>query len=307
MSDSKVHPALTINNIRNFISITLEMENGQYTSWAELFQIHCRAYKVTHHILPSKSESSKAPKNDDPEQWACLDAIVLQWIYGTISNDLLHNIIKPGATAEQAWSSLSNIFRDNQNSRAIYLQHQFSNTRLENFPNISSYCQELKMIVDQLANVGVKIENPQLVLQTITGLTESYEVIRTMIHQTNPLPEFYEVRSRLLLEETRKRNQSSTTATSAATSLHITTLNRTNHPPPPHKTTHNQSQMNATNLNRNNNQQYRGRGRGRVRIGYRRGRGRFDYSCSQTFNSSWNAQYPSPYGNNSINQWNSQS
>ncbi|XP_071694990.1 uncharacterized protein [Rutidosis leptorrhynchoides] len=119
MSDSKLHPALNINNIKNVIPITLEMENGQYTSWAELFQIHCRAYKVIHHILPPKTESSKAPKTDNPEQWSCIDAIVLQWIYGTISNDLLHTIIKPGATAAEAWSSLANIFQDKEFPRYL--------------------------------------------------------------------------------------------------------------------------------------------------------------------------------------------
>ncbi|KAJ9566206.1 hypothetical protein OSB04_002172 [Centaurea solstitialis] len=41
----KFHPALAVNNIKNFVPITLEMEKGQYSSWAELFKIHCRAYQ----------------------------------------------------------------------------------------------------------------------------------------------------------------------------------------------------------------------------------------------------------------------
>lgn len=70
----------------------------------------------------------------DLEQWSRLDAIVLQWIYNTISNDLLHTFLKPSTTATQSWNALENIFQDNQNSRAVYLEHKFVTTRLQNFP-----------------------------------------------------------------------------------------------------------------------------------------------------------------------------
>jgi len=119
------HPALMVNNIKNFIPITLEMEKGQYSSWAELFNIHCHAYKVIDHIIkqqPSKKEKKTAAKVD-PELWLRLDAIVLQWIYGMISNNLLHTILELDSTASQAWERLQNIFQDNKNSRVVYLEN----------------------------------------------------------------------------------------------------------------------------------------------------------------------------------------
>ncbi|KAI3729913.1 hypothetical protein L6452_18585 [Arctium lappa] len=133
--DPKTHPAITVTNIRNFIPFTLEMENGQYSSWAELFRIHCRAFQVANHIeysyqpppsTPSSSTATEAEKTkaaSEFEAWSRLDAIVLQWIYSTISNDLLHTILKPNTMASQAWTALENIFQDNRNTRAIYLDN----------------------------------------------------------------------------------------------------------------------------------------------------------------------------------------
>ncbi|KAJ9535142.1 hypothetical protein OSB04_un001779 [Centaurea solstitialis] len=104
--DPKTHPVITVTNIKNFIPFTLEMESGQYTSWAELFRIHCRAFQVANHInssaaplrsTPSSSTATEADKTkaaSEFEAWSRLDAIVLQWIYSTISNDLLHTILK---------------------------------------------------------------------------------------------------------------------------------------------------------------------------------------------------------------------
>ncbi|GKF92248.1 hypothetical protein Tco_0278967 [Tanacetum coccineum] len=78
MADNKFHPALTVTNIKNLIPITLEMEKSQYSSWAELFKIHCRAYEVIDHIIPKSVVSSSASKDKDtsvvitPETWSRL-------------------------------------------------------------------------------------------------------------------------------------------------------------------------------------------------------------------------------------------
>ncbi|GJW76095.1 hypothetical protein Tco_0137777 [Tanacetum coccineum] len=196
MAEQKIHPALTISNIKNTFTVELSLENGQYLSWSELFKIHCRAYKVIDHIIPPPppATSSTPPPKDapppkvvDPETWSTLDAIVLQWIYGTISNDLMHTILEPDTTAKKAWSRLKDIFQDNKNSRAVYLEHQFTNNRL--------------------------------VLQLIAGLNESYDNVASFIQQSDPLPPFYEARSRLVLEETHKNKQAANASISSGTTL----------------------------------------------------------------------------------------
>lgn len=183
------HPALAVNKVKNFISITLEMEKGQYSSWAELYKIHCRAYQVIdqYHIIPPKESATASSETQtaviDKALWSRLDAIILQWIYGIISNDLLHTILEPDSTAQQAWERLQNIFQDNKNLRAVYLENQFTHVHMDDFSNVSAYCQELKMLSDQLSNVGAPVSNHRLVLQLIVGLNENYDGVATFIQQ----------------------------------------------------------------------------------------------------------------------------
>ncbi|XP_022032607.1 uncharacterized protein LOC110933705 [Helianthus annuus] len=136
-SESKIHPATTVSNIKSLIPITLEIESGQYNSWATLFKLHCKAFLVFDHIK-NKPETSSSDTNKPTDDWERLDAIVLQWIYSTISNDLLHTIINKTATAYDAWVAIENLFHDNKSARAIQLMHKFSNTRLDGFPNVSA-------------------------------------------------------------------------------------------------------------------------------------------------------------------------
>ncbi|XP_056695346.1 uncharacterized protein [Spinacia oleracea] len=166
------HPALFVSNIKTLIPVTLEMETSQYSSWAELFKIHARAFLALDHILSSEAHHEDVVV--DKALWSRVDSVVLQWLYVTISNDLLNTIIAPDITAQQAWARLKDIFRDNQNSRAVRLEHHFSTITMEDFPTAMAYCQKLKMVADQLANVGAPVSNHRLLLRLIAGLPLSY-------------------------------------------------------------------------------------------------------------------------------------
>ncbi|XP_021995398.1 uncharacterized protein LOC110892550 [Helianthus annuus] len=132
---SPLHPAVTVSNIRQLIPITLDIETGHYTSWSELFKIQCKAFQVYDHLQPRTTPATSSDKDKEKEKptesWERLDSIVLQWIYATISQDLLHTILKPNTTAFDAWTALANLFQDNKATRTIDLNNKFASTRLD--------------------------------------------------------------------------------------------------------------------------------------------------------------------------------
>ncbi|XP_076885871.1 uncharacterized protein LOC143535530 [Bidens hawaiensis] len=120
------------------------------------------------------------------------------------------NVIKLKATAKLTWDAIAHLFQDNHANRAIALKTRLTNTKLEAYPNISAYCQELKVLSDQLANVEAQISDADLVLQLVTRLTNTeYDAIGMFISQTVPLPTFSQARSRLTQEETRRTGYNS--------------------------------------------------------------------------------------------------
>ncbi|MCH91667.1 polynucleotidyl transferase, partial [Trifolium medium] len=50
---------------------------------------------------------------------------------------------------------LADVFQENQNARAVTLEQEFSNTRIEDFSNVSAYCQHHQMLSDQLRNADL--------------------------------------------------------------------------------------------------------------------------------------------------------
>jgi hypothetical protein len=93
------------------------------------------------------------------------------------------------------------MFNDNKHSRTMQLENQFSNTKLESFPSTKAYCNRLKLLSNQLANVDSPVSNTRLVLKMISGLTDTYVGFVTYIQQQDPLPTFAAAKSRLELEE----------------------------------------------------------------------------------------------------------
>ncbi|XP_035845877.1 uncharacterized protein LOC118492168 [Helianthus annuus] len=296
--DSKLHPAVTVTNIKTCIPIVLESDSAQYSTWSEFFRIHCRAFLVSDHLKPrpktTTTDTSKTTTDTDADKtsppkspldsWERLDAIVLQWIYGTISPDLVQTIMKKGSTAYDAWAALETLFQDNKVVRALYLKQMFNSTRFENFSNMATYCQELKVISDQLNNVEAPVDDQSLVLQTLAGLTDSYEAVATVLGNTKPLPSFNEVRSQLCMNETRKANQAFTFANSAGSALHAASRPAVSHP--------NTTSPNPTTPPT----EYRNRGRSR---GRGRGRGKPSWNRNRNPNQSapqFSTPFPWPYG-----------
>ncbi|MCI39224.1 hypothetical protein A2U01_0060455, partial [Trifolium medium] len=122
------------------------------------------------------------------ELWNRLDAVVLQWMYATVTQEILNFILVIDDFAEACWNRIAAMFKDNNHSREVQLENQFNNTNLEGFPSTKAYCNRLKLLCDQLANVDSPVSNTRLVLKMIFGLTDAYAGFVTYIQQHDPLP-----------------------------------------------------------------------------------------------------------------------
>ncbi|KAJ0445590.1 hypothetical protein HanIR_Chr16g0844641 [Helianthus annuus] len=287
---SSLHPAYTVTNIQNKVR-TLDGTSVTYSSWVKLFKLHAKAYKVLDHI-----DGTTAPKEGDDEydSWQEIDALILQWIYATLSDEYLVRVLETDAMARATWVKLEGIFLNNKGSRATTLEHDFTNLTLGACASLDEYCQKLKDIAEQLGDVGFPVSEPRLVMQLVRGLPSEYDVTAALINQTSPT--WDEARTSLQKEQqrqaARQNNNHSmlvTTLVPAATTTEPPT--QPNNPPAPNTA--------PTDPNRYPPNYYdpnRPRGRGR---GYRGGRGRGYRGRGNYTNSNWNQpspNYPPTYG-----------
>lgn len=108
-------------------------------------------------------------------EWKTIDALVLQWITSTISDELLARIL-PGTTIErQAWTKIQSICMNNKNARAAALHYEFSNLQLSACTSLDTYCQNLQDLANQLGDVDYPESESDRILQLVRGLPKEYE------------------------------------------------------------------------------------------------------------------------------------
>ncbi|XP_066161974.1 uncharacterized protein [Oryza sativa Japonica Group] len=133
-------------------------------------------------------------------------------LYGTISADLLQEVMSATATAYSVWRDLAHQFLGNQERRAINLNVEFR-TFAQGDPSISDYCRLLKSMADMLGDLGEPVHDRSLVLQHLTGLSPKFGHMQSLLSMQKPFPSFLDARSQLLLEEITKGSKSVEPAT----------------------------------------------------------------------------------------------
>lgn len=202
---NKFHPALSITNVKSLVPIELDNEQSLYHSWAALFTNLAKVHDLYDHLVPPTEDPAKTAyeqaKHADLTLWNRLDVAVLQWIYGTISKNLLYAILKRNDIAEAAWKRIEALFHDNKASRATLLEEDFTNADFEQFKSIDAYCNHLQSLADRLADVDAPVSNSTLVLRLTGSLPDAFSGTVDYIQNQDPLPSFDSCRSRLKLAE----------------------------------------------------------------------------------------------------------
>ena len=133
----------------------------------------------------------------------------------------------------------------------MYLNTEFTTTRLDDFSTTGAYCNRLKSLADQLANVGAPINDHALVLKLLQGLNESYKDFAMVIQNKKNLPSFAKVRSKLALAEKNLQERAKHEACTTTFIAHAQPAHDCSHVPINHDSQGN----NFRNYNNNN---YRG-------------------------------------------------
>jgi hypothetical protein len=118
------NPNTYATSIKLHIPITLSLDDGNYTSWRELFLVSLSRYGLITHVLGESTPSDIGLNSYRGRD----DYIALSWLYGSVFVALLNIVMTTGATARLIWDAIENLFHDNKKHRAIQLEADFRNT-----------------------------------------------------------------------------------------------------------------------------------------------------------------------------------
>lgn len=128
------------------------------------------------------------------------DCALRSWLLGSIGDDVLTLVDEPYATANELFTTISDLFTENKESRAIFLSNEF-HTLIQGDMSINDYGQKVKTIANSLRDVGHAISESQLVLNLLRGLNPRFSSTADNIANTVPFPNFRLACNMLSLKE----------------------------------------------------------------------------------------------------------
>ncbi|KAJ0800200.1 putative ankyrin repeat-containing domain-containing protein [Helianthus annuus] len=86
------------------------------------------------------------------------------------------------STALDAWNRLKKIYLN----QAAALEKTFTNLTLKSMPSLQAYCQKLRELAAQLADVDQPVSESRLIIQLVSGLPAEYDVIAAQLKKDLP-------------------------------------------------------------------------------------------------------------------------
>ncbi|KAE9457954.1 hypothetical protein C3L33_10143, partial [Rhododendron williamsianum] len=126
------------------------------------------------------------------------DAHLMSCLSGTLSSQIYPVILNCHSSLE-AWTNIEKRFTTLSRSHVHQLKNRLNSTA-KNANTMDVYLQQIKTLTDQLALAGSPIDNEDLVLITLNGLSDEFRAFKTSI-RTRPSPITMEELCSLLLSE----------------------------------------------------------------------------------------------------------
>ncbi|XP_020147772.1 uncharacterized protein [Aegilops tauschii subsp. strangulata] len=161
--------AVQLINIRNHVTVILDFEESNFCIWQTFFNLTFRKLGLLDHI----DGSVDALMALGDVEWTQIDQCIVSWLYTTVSKDILEIIIQPSHTAANAWTVITELFRDNRLQRSIFAKRDFLNL-VQGDLSVTAFASRLKCLSDTLRDVGTPVNDQDMLTTFINGLNGEF-------------------------------------------------------------------------------------------------------------------------------------
>ena len=175
------------------VPFRLDFEADNYAEWQDAMLSVLAQFGVTDHV-----EAPGHGEHDD--EWVRVDVTVVLWIYTTISDELLDEVMTAHSTAHEVWTLLHAFFGYEADQLGFDVRQEFRDAVQGDDMSVADYCWRMKALADALADMGEPVEDRALTMQMLRGLSPRLRVMGTMLVHAC-CPSFMQAFGWLLLEE----------------------------------------------------------------------------------------------------------
>lgn len=146
------------------------------------------AFKCPASVLSTQATDGQVMETPNPVYhiWHISDQVVKAWILGSLTEDILSEVVK-ATTSQEVWLALASYFNKVSSSRLFELQRKLQTAEKQN-KSMSVYLKEIKEVCEQLTSIGSPVSEKMKIFAALHGLGRDYEPIKSSIEGSMDLP-----------------------------------------------------------------------------------------------------------------------
>lgn len=196
--DASSPAPLSIHNvdILSHVPAKLDFDADNYAEWRDAMLTALAEFGAGDHV-----EEQGRSLHEGDEEWMRADVTVVLWIYTTISDEILDEVMAAHSTAFEVWAQLRGFFYDEH----VFDPAEELRTAAQGDMSVNAYGWRLKALARAVADAGGEpVSDTALALQLLRGVTPRLRVMGTSLLVNDRFPSFMEAFSLLRLEEYRR-------------------------------------------------------------------------------------------------------
>ncbi|KAJ9561818.1 hypothetical protein OSB04_006978 [Centaurea solstitialis] len=187
---------------------TLKLTTSNYLAWktqVEALLYGLDLFKFIDGSHPTPKPTTAADGSETPHKdylpWFRQDRLLFGALVGSLSPQIVP-LITGAASSHEAWQILAKTYASPSRGHIKQLKHRLKQTTKTPTQSITEYMQQIKTITDELASLGKKMDDEDVIDAILTGLDQSsYKPILDAIHARDTLISFNELHEKLINHE----------------------------------------------------------------------------------------------------------
>lgn len=191
---------IPLNQISHILSYKLKDDN--FLTWKSLLFPLLRRYRVDGFFdrsLACPPYIVENAVNPGYAAWHDDDTTLILWIQMSISESVI-SYVAGAQTSKDLWETIETRFARSSSTHSIQLRLKLQSIKLGS-GTVSHFLSEIKKVTDELFAAGSRINDDELVVLILNGLSSDYNSFSTSIRIRNPPVISKELHNLLLSEE----------------------------------------------------------------------------------------------------------
>ncbi|KAK1631815.1 hypothetical protein QYE76_006130 [Lolium multiflorum] len=155
-------------DILTHVPVKLDYDGDNYAEWKTSMLAVLAQFDATDHV-----DERRHPRHGE-EEWMRVDVTVVLWIYATICDELLDEVMTAHGTAREVWAQLRDFF-DYEDEHVALDAGEELRYGAQGELSVDDYCWRLQALAEVLAERGEPVEDRVLTLLMLRGLSPRFQ------------------------------------------------------------------------------------------------------------------------------------